>query len=66
MPNKTGFAAYPEINALAREVYGPGVVTVEASIFGDSYIVRNFEYVELMRGTSEYVRGRLEGMRGAA
>lgn len=66
MTTKKGFAAYEEINALAREVYGPGVAAVEASIFGDDYIIRNWQHVELMRGSSDYVRGRLESMRGAA
>lgn len=54
---KKGFAAYEEINALARSVYGPNVSTVSA-IMGDDYEIL-IDRQLLHQGTSADVRAEL-------
>lgn len=54
---KNGFGAYEEINSLAKHVLGLDI-SVQASIFGDDYVVLNGS-LELMRGTTSEIREKL-------
>lgn len=61
MKTKNGFSAYEEIQKLAIEVFGHGV-SVQASIFGDDYIILNGS-VELLQGKTADIRAKLESLK---
>lgn len=57
---KKGFSAYEEIDALARRAFGGSHrVEVAAALTGDEFVV-TVDDVETLRGTSEFVRAKLE------
>jgi hypothetical protein len=61
---KTGFAAYEEIRALARDVYGPDVEVI-ASVFGDDYMIKAVknDAVVNIQGTAADIRGKLTALK---
>ena len=52
---KDGFSAYSEIRALAERRFKGRMVVVQASIFGDEFMI-NVDGAEVIKGDTAYVR----------